>query len=322
MSTRDLRNKNEDGTPRRTMIAYHANCNDGFTAGWVTYYAMTKEGHDCNMVEMHYNSESHKALLSLIAEYKVQHLYVVDYSLPVDLLQWLNGKYPKMKIVVLDHHKTAFENYFPDLEITPTTYKHGELHGATIILDNRESGASLCWKYFYSEEALQEPKLVMYVKDYDLWKFEHGMETKYVNKYLSSIEKDLAQWGWIAHELEYPHGLMHILSEGKTLQIEHDKKVAEYVKLAAPLILKKVTGMAVQCPAKYSSDVGNALAKIKGTFGATYAVDEVCGKVKWSLRSNGDFDVSAIAKSMGGGGHKNAAGFEVKFTSKSKGEQV
>lgn len=29
-----------------------------------------------------------------------------------------------------------------------------------------------------------------------------------------------------------------------------------------------------------------------------------------SLRSNGDYDVSAIAKASGGGGHKNAAGFE------------
>jgi nanoRNase/pAp phosphatase (c-di-AMP/oligoRNAs hydrolase) len=29
------------------------------------------------------------------------------------------------------------------------------------------------------------------------------------------------------------------------------------------------------------------------------------------LRSNGDYDVSAIAKAFGGGGHKNAAGFEV-----------
>ena len=34
------------------------------------------------------------------------------------------------------------------------------------------------------------------------------------------------------------------------------------------------------------------------------------GKYKYSLRSKGDFDVSIIAKAFGGGGHKNAAGFE------------
>ena len=33
------------------------------------------------------------------------------------------------------------------------------------------------------------------------------------------------------------------------------------------------------------------------------------GQCKCSLRSNGDYDVSAIAKAFGGGGHRNAAGF-------------
>ena len=33
------------------------------------------------------------------------------------------------------------------------------------------------------------------------------------------------------------------------------------------------------------------------------------GMFSYSLRSRGDFDVSALAKKHGGGGHKNAAGF-------------
>ena len=33
------------------------------------------------------------------------------------------------------------------------------------------------------------------------------------------------------------------------------------------------------------------------------------GQAHCSLRSNGDYDVSAIAKAFGGGGHRNAAGF-------------
>ena len=35
------------------------------------------------------------------------------------------------------------------------------------------------------------------------------------------------------------------------------------------------------------------------------------GKIQFSLRSNGDIDVSAIAKIYNGGGHKNAAGFQM-----------
>jgi nanoRNase/pAp phosphatase (c-di-AMP/oligoRNAs hydrolase) len=33
--------------------------------------------------------------------------------------------------------------------------------------------------------------------------------------------------------------------------------------------------------------------------------------IQFSLRSRGELDVSAIAKKLGGGGHKNAAGFQL-----------
>jgi hypothetical protein len=56
------------------------------------------------------------------------------------------------------------------------------------------------------------------------------------------------------------------------------------------------------------SEVAGELAK-KGPFGVVWFVRSD-GKYQYSLRSEGDFDVSAIAKSFGGGGHKNAAGFE------------
>ena len=42
---------------------------------------------------------------------------------------------------------------------------------------------------------------------------------------------------------------------------------------------------------------------------AAYYFDRADGKRQWGLRSVGDFDVSEVAKTLGGGGHKNAAGF-------------
>jgi len=44
-------------------------------------------------------------------------------------------------------------------------------------------------------------------------------------------------------------------------------------------------------------------------FGAAYFVRDD-GKKVYSLRSVGDFDVSEVAKKYGGGGHRNAAGFQ------------
>ena len=69
-------------------------------------------------------------------------------------------------------------------------------------------------------------------------------------------------------------------------------------------------GLAANCPPHLASDVGHELAVQSGTFGLLWYINKD-GKCLCSLRSNGDHDVSAIAKAFGGGGHRNAAGFEV-----------
>lgn len=58
------------------------------------------------------------------------------------------------------------------------------------------------------------------------------------------------------------------------------------------------------------SEVAGKLAEGK-PFGAAWFVRQD-GKQQWSLRSrDGGVDVSEVAKRRGGGGHHNAAGFEV-----------
>ena len=57
-----------------------------------------------------------------------------------------------------------------------------------------------------------------------------------------------------------------------------------------------------------ASDLGHELANKSGTFGLVWSMAGD-GQVHCSLRSNGSYDVSAIAAAFGGGGHRNAAGF-------------
>ena len=69
-----------------------------------------------------------------------------------------------------------------------------------------------------------------------------------------------------------------------------------------------VSGLAANAPAFLASDLGHELANKSGTFGLVWSMAGD-GQVHCSLRSNGEYDVSAIAKVFGGGGHRNAAGF-------------
>jgi nanoRNase/pAp phosphatase (c-di-AMP/oligoRNAs hydrolase) len=57
-----------------------------------------------------------------------------------------------------------------------------------------------------------------------------------------------------------------------------------------------------------------SVAKASGTYGLIWYYDAATGRANVSLRSIGDYDVSAIAKAFGGGGHKNAAGFNIDMT--------
>lgn len=56
-------------------------------------------------------------------------------------------------------------------------------------------------------------------------------------------------------------------------------------------------------------------------FSASYC-DRGDGKRSYSLRSLGDFDVSAVARMFGGGGHRNAAGFVVDLPADSSGAMM
>lgn len=63
----------------------------------------------------------------------------------------------------------------------------------------------------------------------------------------------------------------------------------------------------------HMSEVGHELANQSGSYGLVWYLGSD-NMAKVSLRSNGDYDVSAIAKQFGGGGHKNAAGFSLPIT--------
>ena len=58
------------------------------------------------------------------------------------------------------------------------------------------------------------------------------------------------------------------------------------------------------------SDLGNYIAKQGYDIGIIWF--EVSNKIVVSFRSIGDIDVSKIASSWGGGGHKNASGIQLK----------
>ena len=135
------------------------------------------------------------------------------------------------------------------------------------------------------------------------------------------LESDTAHWDSICRALQKVQTSGEPCEIGSILraQEQHVASMAEqarYCRIVGeePLVpygvLPKIDsiGLAVNTP-MHISEVGHELANQSGTFGLVWYLDAE-NKVRCSLRSNGDYDVSATAKAFGGRGHRNAAGFE------------
>jgi uncharacterized protein len=281
---------------KNTVVLYHANCLDGFGAA---YAAWKHLGDEADYFPVQYGDELDvKALKDKI-------VFIVDFSYKCEQLFEL---VTVAKIVtVLDHHKTAL----PELEAIKESYfknKHltCKFH---YVFDLDTSGAVITWEYFHNKAA---PKVLKHIQDRDLWQFELA-DTKEICAALadeSVVARDFAAWDTII--TSSGSAIRDLAYVGSKLLANFNSRCAKLMWNSYPCRIEctLTEGLAINAPPEYASELGNLLAKESGTYGAVWFY-RGGGKYQVSLRSIGDFDVSAIAKQYGGGGHKNAAGFVI-----------
>lgn len=302
----------------KPLVIYHANCTDGFGAAFA---AWCKLGDDAEYLPMHYNDDPLKDIT-----YEGRDVYILDFSVPrVDMENLLDKA---SKVVWLDHHRTAFEMWCdkaPDLFFT--VYKETE-HNRHICLDDCKSGALLAWEYFHPEKDV--PYLTSRIDDRDRWQFKFD-DSKALHAGLQ-LEKPwtFERWAELVPAMGGSSGaLADVISNGyAALRAYHEQVQASASKARAVAIPHPngdhehnpwewnrggywyAPGLAVNTPNNIS-EVGHELANASDTYGLVWYYDGATGRANCSLRSNGDYDVSAIAKVFCGGGHKNAAGFNI-----------
>lgn len=272
-------------------VLYHSNCYDGFGSAFAAWKCFK----ECVETRVNYYPVSYGfPPPELIDKEKdidnCTKIYILDFSYDEETLVKLYEKY-NCHIVVIDHHKTAKEALEPLV---------GKYEWLNVKFDMEKSGAVLSWEYFINPTKI--PKLIQHIGDRDLWKFE--MEgTKQIHKALLSYPMDFELWNTFEKNIE---GLK---SEGVALERMYANLVDNICK--HPFI-KEIAGHKVPCvnTSIAWSEVGQKLLSMypDAKFVASFTVFEK--QVMWSLRSRKDFDVSAIAKKFGGGGHAQAAGFK------------
>jgi hypothetical protein len=264
-----------------TLVIYHAGCPDGFAAAWSVWH---EYGDWARYEPWQYGDEPPFRAAG------EQRLVIVDFSFKRPVMERLIAEWPSL--ICLDHHKTAQA----DLEGLPGCY-----------FDMERSGAAMAWDYF--SDGMPRPWVIDYVQDRDLWRFALP-NSREVSAWTMAQPHTFEAWDALA-----AGGVENAVRLGGAIRIH----VAHYCEhMAKQTRLGRVGGLTmpvVNAPMFNVSDLLHAVC-------LEYSALNNCpvaacawwvradGKVQHSLRSVGDIDVSEIAKQYGGGGHKNAAGFE------------
>jgi nanoRNase/pAp phosphatase (c-di-AMP/oligoRNAs hydrolase) len=233
-----------------------------------------------------------------------REVYVVDFSFKKQVLKKLLGI--AHKVILLDHHKTAFE----ELSLDPERAYEGGIFelGRTMTahLDTNRSGAGITWDFFYGDN--KRPLLVTLVEDRDLWRFTNELSEPFHTAtplYPFTVE----DWRKL---LLNDDTVRTMANNGKYLLAYHKSLLEKSMR--ATVCSAQLDGhetLACNLPPVFASEAGHILAEETKTMGVVWFTTPK-GDVAVSLRSIGDFDVSAIAKKFGGGGHKHAAGFTIR----------
>lgn len=295
------------------MIIYHDRCADGIVAAWACW----KRWGDAP--EYRAANYGHKPPEDVAGK----HILIVDFSWPADELLAMTRAGAK-SIIILDHHKTA-EAALDGVrfrESSPGAVSAGDVSGLLLdlrdlqmppilaIFDMERSGARMAWDFV--QPFCAPPRLVQLAERYDLWRFEPGTRdhAEVLHLTIQAAPMRIAIMEQLYHQLEDGDGP---LIEGSAI---YDWRAQLVEEIASRAHLRTVAGVegviSVECPYSLVSAVGHHLLDKHPA--APFAAMSVTGEhaVTWSLRSHDDrADVSEVAKSMGGGGHRNAAGFRI-----------
>lgn len=268
----------------KPLVIYHGQCRDGFCAAWCVW----RRSPGAEFFEAHYGGQTPP-------DVRGRMVIMVDFSYPRAILAKMAEE--AHALCILDHHKTAAED-LAGFEEEQT--KLGRT--VKVVFDMERSGAGITWDHF--NRGQPRPWLVDYIEDRDLWrhKLPNGPA---VNAYVGTIRYDF--------EAYYQASRLNVEDVAK-LGVAVEDKIRQYVtevaKNARRAVIDGHDVPIVNAPQVDISELVGFLAN-----GETFAVgwwQRSDGMFCYSLRSKGDYDVSALAKLYGGGGHKNAAGFQVK----------
>ena len=318
---------------KNVTVIYHDGCMDGLCSAWLLWKQFGSEGTTFIPMEHGDRAKYVGEDESWVEEnIKDKYVYVADFSFDESTLK----KWWKIAagVNVYDHHVTAAKDLEGIIGLSRYVDDSGVERVMNVRFDMTECGASLLQREGLVERKGEVTKvawkIVDYVKDRDLWKWEL-VKSREISAWLSSFidfdkesqEELFKKINVCAHALQEDRQFYDLAFQGEAIlryQQQMVKKLCKNVKyidvLVGDIVYPEIPVVNSSC---LQSEIGETLSRNHPFAMIWY--EKMGNNEKdvvriYSLRSNREYnqwvDVSVVAKAFGGGGHSNAAGFEKK----------
>jgi oligoribonuclease NrnB/cAMP/cGMP phosphodiesterase (DHH superfamily) len=275
------------------LVLYHNNCPDGMAAAITARRFFQEQGHSITYAPIDYGGQ----VPSLRG---VHAVWLLDYCLPAAQLRAMASQVGRVDVI--DHHKTT---------IPVMAEIGGSVPNLTFDFDDNRSGGWLTHARFFPGE--MPGRIITYTQDRDLWEWRLPM-SKEISAALSALPWSMADWEAAAkvldsHSVDAEHPMV---KDGRVVLAYQDRMIEDHISQANEVEFAGHKVLIANCSAKgITSDLTARLSNGRA-FGVTWML-RGDGLIQFSLRSReGGIDVSELARRLGGGGHKQAAGFQVR----------
>ena len=221
---------------------------------------------------------------------KDEYVWIVDYSIEPAEMKHLLLITPN--VTWIDHHITSIAKY-KDFPVNIAGWRQDGI-----------AGCLLTWMYLWDETDYHKaPKALQYIGDRDVWKWEFGDESKFFFNGSELCDLHPLSEDW---EELYDHP-DQVMLDGETIEKYKAQRNKLYIKAFAYTTIFEGHEANVINIGQVDSSIFDSIEDLKPLQIMYVETGEF---IKVSLRSEGEVDVSQIAQKYGGGGHKQASGFE------------
>lgn len=234
------------------------------------------------------NSNSNKAIRDFIKNDDDTFLIITDLNVDKETAEMLDQR---GNVILIDHHLSAeflkdYDWAFVKIGLSATLLVYH------FLKENFNADIDAYKDFAYM------------VDDYDTWKHKMPVSNRFNILYLFIGEERFFN--------RFTNNSSIELTDTENLIVTiQEENIERYIKNKCENNLEMVDTKHGKCAVVFAEDHINLVAHfLLDNYDIDYAMI-IAGGEKVSLRSKEDFDVSAIAQLYGGGGHKNAAGFQL-----------